>query len=401
MQVLKFQKAAYDVIVLGAGVSGLLIGSELSKRHSVLVVDKATSLPMNKYWVTEELNNKLIADMITNDCIEAKFSSMDFLTHTGFHHSIRGKYILWNSTRLVRFFQNKILANNSEVVLSSNFYSYSPDRDGVIVHINDSKIRTKIIVDCMGKDSRISYAKGISRIDGFYELYGKRVELDKPINPICLHNIIMGKSPYYLEVFPYNHSAYVALLRPFLKARKKSRIKDMFNEIVNRSAYSKYFADSHEEVVVEGIVPVGVMRRNAINNVFFFGEAAFDNPSATGTCLSTIILKYQLIAEHLHKRILANKLTGNDLQYRLNKNGNFNMIFQNELFKKVIRWNSTDFDAMIHQISNLPDEIINEVLFSRLNMNDPMRYRCLFKKVQLEYATLPILKATMKTLFHK
>lgn len=45
---------SYDVIIIGAGPAGLLLSKELSKKYSVLVLEKNKVGDTNKNWLTYE-----------------------------------------------------------------------------------------------------------------------------------------------------------------------------------------------------------------------------------------------------------------------------------------------------------------------------------------------------------
>ena len=45
----------YDVIIIGAGLAGLSLGSELSKKHNILVIEKSQIKKEHKTWTTDIL----------------------------------------------------------------------------------------------------------------------------------------------------------------------------------------------------------------------------------------------------------------------------------------------------------------------------------------------------------
>ena len=64
---------SYDVIIIGAGLAGLSLGSELSKKHNVLVIEKGQIKKEHKTWTTEE---SIIKDAGLEKFITAHFDKL-------------------------------------------------------------------------------------------------------------------------------------------------------------------------------------------------------------------------------------------------------------------------------------------------------------------------------------
>ena len=60
----------YDAIIIGAGIAGLSLGSELSKKHKVLIIEKNQIKKEHKTWTTEK---RIINEANLNQFVLAYF----------------------------------------------------------------------------------------------------------------------------------------------------------------------------------------------------------------------------------------------------------------------------------------------------------------------------------------
>ena len=65
----------YDVIIIGAGLAGLSLGSELSKKHNVLIIEKDQIKKEHKTWTSEEA---IIKEAGLEKFISARFGKCYF-----------------------------------------------------------------------------------------------------------------------------------------------------------------------------------------------------------------------------------------------------------------------------------------------------------------------------------
>ena len=384
-------KTNYDVVILGAGMAGLLLASELSRYFSILIVEKKDRIPINKYWLTDgdalENNTELI------HLIDIHYSSMDFITYKGFKHNCKGNYCLWNSNNIVQYLVNKIESNSGKIITSSTFYSYKRVETHINACINDRIINSKLLIDCMGFSSPLIYSKRIIDIIGYYILYGETVELKQTINPICLDNVVINKKPKYLEVFPFRNLAHIALLTPLRHMSQKTNIKEEFEFIKNKTKYKNYFKSLTKPDILYGTVPVGILKKNALDNIFFYGEAGQVNPGATGTCFTKMLKNYKKVSRMLKACIDGNNLQANDISLSLPYKERFNRNFQTSLFNEILNWNSDNFNKAILKISRLDNKIANEILFGELDPTKIIQYSKLFFKNNLFFLSKPISKS--------
>jgi flavin-dependent dehydrogenase len=173
----------FDIIVAGAGISGLLLASELSSQKKVLVIETKKELDETKYWVT--LKSCLESNVELAAFVDTYFKYMDFSDASQNVFRLTGDYILWNTVSLVNYLKQKIFNNNGEIKFNQRFCGYKSKTNSIELFVNDQCYTTKLFIDCMGYNSPLVLAKDMVRFKGFYLLYGAKLRLQQPIDPIC------------------------------------------------------------------------------------------------------------------------------------------------------------------------------------------------------------------------
>ena len=388
----------YDVIVCGAGISGLLIASEISKNYSVLVIEKNSQLMCsNKFWLTSkealEKNEKLIG------CIDSEWSAMDFISNRKSKFTVKGEYILWDTKKLEKFLLNIIEANGSKVLYGHRFYSYRYLEDGILLNANQIIIHGKIMIDCMGYSSPLVGSSNVVTILGYHHLYGCTMKLKQKINPIAIDNVLLSKKPSYLEIFPKsNNQANVVLISPAKTTNNIDSLRKDFDFIVKKSHYSKVLQSIENREPLHGIVPIGQINKRALDRILFFGEAGQIHPAASCTCLNKLLLSYKLTASKLQKNLETGNLSSQDLQNVVPHMNKFSQKFHQNLFKQMNSWTSDQLDLLIDLLHCLDQKSLDDLIFGEINIMHFMQFDNLKRVAQKQ--NFIWLKPLLKTFFN-
>src|SRR4029077_14112270 len=271
----------HDVTICGAGISGLLLASELSKSFSVVVLDRSRRPQCSpKFWLTTR--QSLDDNPALSDCIDSEWSEMDFISFDRSTFTAKGHYILWDTTKLENYLIEAITANGSAVLYRHRFYSYEITNTSVRSYANTSVFESRLLIDCMGYSSPIVNAANAVNILGYQHLYGRVMNLTKPISPIAADNVIVSGRPSFLEVFPKSDgTANVVLIAPAQGIGSLANLKSDFNFIVRNTHYSDVLSPGYVGEALHGIVPIGKVRNRALERILFYGEAGQVHPAAS------------------------------------------------------------------------------------------------------------------------
>ncbi|HEX7831822.1 MAG TPA: lycopene cyclase family protein [Thermoanaerobaculia bacterium] len=357
-----------DIVILGGGVSGLLLAGTLSEKHSVLVLEKAERLRVEKYWLTDAPS--VAANPEFRGALDGTYTTMDFIAYDGTTFRASGEYHLWHSENLLRLLSDRVIAAGGRILYGQQFYSVQQSLDSITVLANDRAIRCRLIVDCMGHSSPIVHAKGVVDVLGYYLLYGATFPQTKELVPVGLHNMMLSGHPGYVEAFPTADSRlHIVLIVPVQRLGRTSDLKEDFSFIVSKSPYAKHIDSpvSSERRFLGGIVPVGHLRRRALDRIFFFGEAGQINPAASATALTRMLLGHRAIAAHLFDCLEHNAVSAKDLAPTPNSTTPFNERIQRALFRNILQWRSDEFKEVIEELIRLNDTaVVNALVFGDL-----------------------------------
>lgn len=368
----------FDVVIGGAGIAGLLIASELSRTKKVLVIDSANSLQTNKFWVT--LKSCVESNLHLNSCTDSHFESMDFSDAYRNQFRLTGQYVLWDTIRLMDLLKATILKNHGTILFDQRFCGYKTRKDSLEIFANDNTYTAQLFIDCMGHSSPLVLAKNLIQFHGHYLLYGAKLKIAKQMDPICLSNVVIDKKPKYFEVFPTaNGDAYATMIYPTQNLGDMNSLAADFKFITRKSVYAEYFEPIPPISKLWGIVPVGTIRRKALDRVLFFGESAQSNPAATGTCLTRLLFSYKMMAKFALEKIDQKDLGEKSLSTCPSAINTFTQKLQLYAFRDILSWNSDRFSKFLKIIDHVDHEIINNFLFGELAAKDLVTKKHLLK----------------------
>ncbi len=358
-----------DIVVAGGGVAGLLIASTLAPKCSVVLIEQRDSLPRNKYWLTED--EALKQNSPLRECIDRYYDFMDFVAYDGLTASVKGRYSLWDTNKLIGQLEQDLRNSGAKVLTGHALYSFSQARDAIVVRANSIEIRAKLLIDCMGFGSPIVGAKNIATIKGYYIVHGCEVVVKNDVRPVGLDNVVINKNPAFFELFPTSKgTAHSAIITPSRQYKPSRSIKSELTFILRDSHYSKKidWEPSQRQRSYFGIVPVGRLHTPALDRILFFGEAGQTNPAATATALTRMLLIYQELAATILSCLEKDKFKREHLVKSIpDYMTPVNRRFQEVLFDSLLSFNSDDFRRLVQEMKDYPPDIINDMIFAKFN----------------------------------
>lgn len=355
-----------DVTICGAGISGLLIASELSKSSSVVVLEKASRAQCsNKFWLTTR--QSLDDNPELSSCVDSEWSEMDFIAYNRSKFTAKGRYVLWNTKKLEDFLIEKINSNGSKVLYKHRFYSYEITSSSVRSYARTSSFESRLLIDCMGYSSPIVSSANAVNILGYHHLYGRTMRLNKPIGPVAVDNVLISGTPSYLEVFPKSDkTANVVLIAPAKRIDSLERLESDFDFIVGDTHYAEVLSPLHGAETLRGIVPIGKIRKRALDRVLFYGEAGQIHPAASCTCLNRLLLGYKEVASQVRQRIDAGTLSARYLKDVIPRMSAFAQRFNQNLFRQMSSLTSHQGEAFVELLQCLDQQSIDDLIFGEI-----------------------------------
>lgn len=356
----------YDVTVCGAGISGLLMASELSKTSSVVVLEKShRSQCSNKFWLTTR--KSLDENPELSNCVDSEWDEMDFIAYNRSKFTTKGPYILWNTKALESYLIEMITANGSKVLYGHRFYSYEITKNSIRSYANALAFDSHILIDCMGYSSPVVSSTNAVNILGYYHLYGRTMNLNKPMNPVAADNVIISGTPSFLEVFPKsNGSANVVLIAPAKGISSLEQLESDFNFIVQETHYADALSPLYDADALHGIVPIGKVRKRALDRILFYGEAGQIHPASSCTCLNKLLLGYKAVASTVKQRIDSGRVSADDLIEVIPRMSGFAQRFHQNLFRQMNCLTSHEGPSFVELMHCLDHKSLDDLFFGEI-----------------------------------
>jgi flavin-dependent dehydrogenase len=384
-----------DIVILGGGISGLLLAAELSKSNRVIVIEKnAKKEQQNKYWVTPSG----ISAPPLGHFIDRQYRYMDFISYDGAHRRVFGDFTLWNGDDVTSHLYTVAKSNGCVFLFNHHFFAFRRVRGRVVVLCEDKEIECALIVDCMGWQSPFALAFSLAKLRGYYFVVGMEVEMVEELEPTCLHNIKLSEDARYIEVFPRsNGCAFISLISPLANLNMRSEISREFHFILAHTPYKSKIRTLPETRSLFGIVPVGAIKKQAIDNVYLFGEAGYTHPAATGACLTPLLKALPAVSANLTRCVAENTLREVELSSISGGLTALNKKFQLNLYNEVLSWSSTNFSDVIKKLDDVDDEMITRVLFGDIDIASALTARNILSLVKNR--NWPLLRSVARTFF--
>jgi flavin-dependent dehydrogenase len=336
----------------------------------VVLLEQSEDLPQNKYWLTD---GRAVSDNpLLEVCVDRRYEFLDFVAYDGLAARVRGKYLLWDTSKLVGRLVQDLATNGAQMMTGHRLYSVSQGRDSVVVRANSQSVRARLLVDCMGFGSPLASAKNIVTIAGYYIMHGCEIILGGEVPPVALDNVIIDRHPAFLELFPTSKgTAHAAIILPSQHYSSGRRLREELHFILHKSHYAQHVTGIPEgQKSYFGIIPVGRLRQPALDRIVFFGEAGQANPAASATGLSRMLRTYRGLADAIIQCLKQDTLNQRHLLSSIPPYmTRMNRVFQENLFESLLSFSSDDFRRLVQDLAQYPGDLINDLVFAEFDFS--------------------------------
>lgn len=194
----------YDIIIIGAGLAGLSLGSELSKKYDILVIEKGQIKNEHKTWTTEE---SIIKDVGLKQFITARFNKcyFKFLKKNRFY--VHDKMVTVDDVGILDFFAQMIKKNNqSKIIENCGFLDIiEKNENNLTIDTTKGLFSSRLIIDCSGARSLLVAKYQLYNKIFYYPVYGGIYNVQLKDEDANIAEIMTSDFPTNLfEIFPAN-----------------------------------------------------------------------------------------------------------------------------------------------------------------------------------------------------
>ena len=274
-------KNYYDIIIIGAGVSGLILANEIIERTNkkVLILEKQKNLNSGKnlcFWnkpkniLTKHVDNKWknICVLINDKKIKLQSKGIE--------------YLRIKSENLSNFFLKKLKQKeNFSLLMNQKIISLRNKKDLIKINSNKAIYNTSLVFD-----SRIDYKSNCEK-NLYQHFYGIELTLNK--NLTVYDEVILMDIQNKKNVFNFFYILPISKKKVFVETTyfsskiltKEDYNKDLKNYLKKKFCGYKYKIKSHES----GVIPMFKYRENNSSNHIKIGTAGNWVKQSTGYSL--------------------------------------------------------------------------------------------------------------------
>jgi flavin-dependent dehydrogenase len=367
----EYMEETYDVVIVGAGIAGLMLGRYLSQDFSVLVIEQGAASPY-KTWCTRR-------DYMEQNGLQ-KYISTKF--HSYFISANNGQRVHMSDPTLCSVdcraltagLAKEIKDNGGAIKHHTHFTSYRKDGDSLEVHTNQTelKIRCRLLVDCAGWQSVLAHKHHIYKHRLFHNTYGQICRTSLSVNESVLLSGYPSPKPnhmFFFEALPVSKDETVTytFTTTYRPVSPKLFRKKNHQNITDLGRVDGVDLKYGESSFPEGIIPLAAMRNRSLDNLLFFGDSGGTTPRLSGCGFSEVLRLAQPTAEHLGHCLTTNQLKARNLVMRPSQLDKLNAAVQAVFGNFMAVISLQDFQHMVYiMLTSFGSEIANGLLFNRL-----------------------------------
>jgi flavin-dependent dehydrogenase len=376
------QKRFFDIIIIGGGPAGLSVGSELSKKYNLLIIEKNRIGETSKTWTSWPSNLK---NNNLNDCTYNYIKKGTIRAYPGdyihFKARVNKKYPIINEKKVLKKWISILKKNNAKLLGKTSFIDYKHKRNEVIVNTTKGSFKTSLLIDASGFNSKIVKKKRLIKRNKYYwSVYGGiyRNVPGLPEDTYIIYETFDNKKPRLIWMYmPISKNRGIAEI--FYLTKKPvslDKMKRDFHSTIKRSKkYSKNFTNALLEEKKFGWVPIGrELKTNALNQVGIIGDAAgWDY--ALGWGFSYILLHYKKYTKNLMKLLKYKKLDKNSLNtcLRIFPKEDFQIRVEELTISLLAEAKGKDCNTFFRIMHSLDPKLFEKWLLLKLNNKDILK----------------------------
>ena len=298
----------FDIIIAGGGPAGMSAAAELSKNHSVLVLERCVPGTTNATWISymDRVNEHGLEEAVA-------FSSdhMRFVAPSS-KHDMKDKCVVLNHNKVMNIFMKRA-ENNGALIRQESFEGYVKDSDGVLVATDKCHYKGSLLIDATGGKSKIVELHNLVRRVDAWVLYGARIKVSNSKRPARIEYLPLNdEANTYVGIHPYNETETNFYI---FKGQNNtwgdpSEMEQQFKEVLEQEYPGAEIIQN-----LSGTIPSGILKKYALDNVIFWGAAGMLNPDGCGMGFNEILRQLKVFSAEITRTLKANHLSEKDLSY--------------------------------------------------------------------------------------
>lgn len=360
----------YDAIILGGGPAGLAMASELSRKHSVLLIEKNKIGTTQKAWTT---SRKIVEEAGVQKHISVEFPLAYLRCLDGEKFYLHGDFVSMDECGVLDFWKKRALKNGARIEDETEFKSMKRKNGAAHVKTSKGSFTGRLLIDCMGANSPL--ARELFERVFYWSVYGEvftNVDLkDTEIVGAAIRSEDVPTT--WFEVLPVSKTSYVAYVFQYIEEPLDPEKLSKIHQEHMREFYPKSnprFAKRERVREVKGIIPMGITYQNSKDNLFLFGDTSGIAPALAGSGFTNILRHHKKVAQHLSEKMVKGKLSEADLEYIYNDEERFSRDLQIIVGLFFLHSTPEQLKEVFSWMQALPNRTFFNLTFQKMRLSD-------------------------------
>ncbi|MBU0758421.1 MAG: NAD(P)-binding domain-containing protein [Nanoarchaeota archaeon] len=357
----------YDVVIVGAGPAGLLLGSELSREHNILVIEKDRIKDYHKPWTTEK---RIVEEAGLDKFITASFEKSFIRSFDGQKFIISADLVTVNDLAILKYCRDKVIENRSKIIEKCEFQKIiKRTKNEIAIKTSTGKFSARLLIDCSGSDSMLS--PEVTGRQFYCPTYGGVYNYRIKKEEICLVEAFYeGPPKTFISIYPINeHQTVVYTDQYLIENIDPLSLKELHENNI-KNCYLKDELKGKKMVrEVYGTIPMGDMKKHAMDNISFFGDTCLLGAPIIASGFTNIAQHYRNYASFLTEKLKKNELTEKHLEYNFSAKELMNRDLLLIIILLVINTKPEQMNKFFSIFKKIPNEYFLDALFLRMQPN--------------------------------
>ena len=289
----------FDVLIAGGGPAGLLLAVKIAPHLRVAILEKGQVGDTQKFWIT---TRERLRRHDLEHCIQFESNRGVVKTFLGPPAFASGNHAVVNDTALLASLKERAIGNGASIFEHSELVSLDWKDSKIVAGIHTGeRLSARYLIDATGGSSPVVASLGISRIEGFYSVYGAYLEnIDLVTTDIIGADVIyLGSPAPILEVIPTGRdSAHCVIFTIGRRATQPERLRAEFERNCRLNPYFRTTSGTVSSPKF-GVIPIGTQRKKWPPRIGLFGESALIQPALLGTAFNEVVLQVDDFASQI------------------------------------------------------------------------------------------------------
>jgi flavin-dependent dehydrogenase len=286
-----------DVLIVGGGPAGLLLGGKLGCKLNVCVLEKGRIGQTSKFWLT---NEKRLARHGLLAASQYRTTRTTVGTFQGSIAYAVGDFAAVDETTLLHILKEQCVRASVRLVENTKVLSVAHDNQKVLLQTTNGPYQARLVIDASGGGSPFATTFRLHRLEGFYSIYGahlKNLSLASE-DVVGAHIIHFGHPAPLFEVIPTGpNSAFCVVFLASRHVVEPRKLSNSFQEHVEYNPFFKMQQSANLDDLKMGVIPIGRAKRKALPGILPIGEAGMLQSPLLGAAFNEILEYGDVVAE--------------------------------------------------------------------------------------------------------